>query len=103
MKAIFISVCILASLVGAPLLGAAENACWLSADPQNDVWVIVYDADEEDDRGPVLWKGKIPAGEKIRVKSTDGNIRYQYKMNPDEGYGGDTSVECAQENVILVD
>ena len=102
MKPIIILFCFLFNLLFVPYPCAADNTCWISTG-QQDVWVIIYDANEEGDREGVLWEGKIPAGEKVKVKSTKGHIRYQYKTNPNEGYEGDLSTECYQQITVLVD
>lgn len=65
--------------------------------------MIVYEADAEGNRGGIIWQGKISAGERVKIISNNGHFRYQYKMNPDEGYEGDTSADCYQEFTILVD
>jgi hypothetical protein len=76
---------------------------WISAGSQEDGWVIVYDADDEGDSNGIIWQGKIPAGEKIIISSTNGHIRYQYKTNPNEGYEGDNTEDCDQQITISVD
>ena len=103
MKSVLLLTFVVLNLVWLPASFAADNTCWLTAGSQDDVWVIVYDADEEGDRGGVLFEGKIPAGGKIKVNSTDGHIRYKYKMNPNEGYVGDISTDCYQQESILLD
>ena len=104
MKTFLLLICFMLHLVWIPSLGAEDNTCWIVAGPQEDVWVIVYNENAEGTRGGIIWQGKIPAGEKIKVSSTDGHIRYQYKINPDEGYEGDTSTEdCVQQAIISVD
>ena len=80
-----------------------QNTCWFSAPQQNDVWVIVYDADVDGNRGGVIWQGKIAAGQKIKIKSTDGHIRYDYKLDPDQPYEGEVSVGCFGQHRISVD
>ena len=45
MRATFILICFLLSFVWVPSIFAADNTCWLSAGSEEDVWVIVYDAD----------------------------------------------------------
>ena len=64
--------------------------------------MIVYDADNDGNRGDVIWEGKIPAGGKIKVSSSDGYIRYDYKRAPDQPYQGDNSVGCFQQRSIAV-
>ena len=103
MKTILFLICFLLNLACVPFLLAADNTCWISGGSQEDVWVIVYDANDEGDRGGIIWQGKIPAGEKIKIRSTDGHIRYQYKTNPNEGYEGDDTEDCNQQITISVE
>jgi hypothetical protein len=103
MKIFFFLICLVLNLTWIPISSADDNTCWLSAGSQEDVWVIVYDSDDEGDFGDIIWQGKIPAGEKIKISSTDGHIRYQYKMKAHEGYEGDISADCYEQLTILVD
>lgn len=103
MKAFYLLILFMLSLVWIPFLFAADNTCWLIAPAQEDVWVIVYNENSESTRDGIIWQGKIPAGGKIKVTSTVGHIRYQYKTNPDEGYAGDISADCFQKVTISID
>ena len=82
---------------------AGDNSCRIMAGAQDDVWVIVYDADAEGDRGPIIWKGKIEAGQSIPITSTDGHIRYDYTLDPNQPYDGHLSRWCNGQNTILMD
>lgn len=86
-----------------PYLYAEDNSCRLTAPPQDDVWVIIYDADGDGNRGEIIWKGKIAAGQEIAVTSTDGHIRYDFTRDKDQPYEGDIAVECYQQKNILID
>ena len=90
-------------LVSVPFLYAEDNSCQLTAPVQDDVWVIVYDADVEGNRGDIIWEGKITAGGKIKVSSTDGHIRYDYRLDPDQPYEGDVSVGCFGQRSISIE
>ena len=59
MKSIHIAISLVLILVWTPYLCAEDNTCWLTAPLQDDVWVIVYDADADGNRGDVIWEGKI--------------------------------------------
>ncbi len=82
---------------------AEDNSCRLMAPEQDDVWVIVYDADDDGNRKQIIWKGKIEAGKQITVNATDGNIRYDYTLDPGSPYGGDLSRGCHDQKIILVE
>jgi len=103
MKISFVLIGLVLNLVWTPFLCAEDNTCWLTAPLQDDVWVIVYDADDDGNRGDVIWEGKIPAGGKINVRSSDGHIRYDYKIDPQQPYEGDLSVGCYQQRSIALD
>ena len=75
-------------------VAAAEFTCGLSAPGQDDIWVIVYEANADGDRGDPIWEGKIPAGKKIQIKCDNGHIRYQYTREEDQPYEGDVSRWC---------
>ena len=103
MKSILIILFFVLSLVFVPFLSAENNSCRLTAPAQDDVWVIVYDADGDGNRGKILWQGKIAAGQEIEVTSTDGHIRYDYTRDKDQPYEGDITEECYPDNTILID
>ena len=103
MKPIVVSLIFMLSLTVAPCLFAEDNTCRLTAPPQDDVWVIVYDADGDGNRGKILWQGKIGAGQEISVTSTDGHIRYDYTRDKDQPYSGGISSGCYQDTNILID
>jgi hypothetical protein len=103
MKYAFILLFLMSSLALIPDLYAEDNTCRLMASAQDDVWVIVYDADVDGNRGKIIWKGKIAAGQEIAVTSTDGHIRYNYTHDKDQPYEGDIAVGCYQGHGILVD
>jgi hypothetical protein len=93
----------ISSLAFIPCLFAEDNSCWLTAPPQDDVWVIVYDADGDGNRGKIIWQGKIDAGQEIEITSTDGHIRYDFKRDKDQPFEGDIDAVCYQKREILVD
>jgi len=82
---------------------ADDNTCWIQGSEQDDVWVIIHDADGDGNRRQVLWEGKIAAGQKIKIESTDGFIRYDYKSDPNQPYEGDISVGCTGDQTFLVE
>ncbi len=93
---------LLVSLLIAAHSHAGDNSCTIVAPAQNDRWVKIYDADGDGDRGKIIWKGKIEAGQKVPVTSTNGHIRYQYAPRLKGPYQGDTSAWCDQNNTILL-
>lgn len=103
MRSMALLLCVVMLFIGVSSVFADDNSCYLSAPPENDVWVIVHDADAEGDTNSVIWQGKIMAGQKVRIQSTSGNIRYDYRVNPDDAYGGDVAVGCYGEQSFLVE
>ena len=103
MKSIRLFLLIMLGLALAPYLYAEDNTCRLMAPAQDDVWVIVHDADADGNRGKIIWRGKIAAGQEMAVASTDGHIRYDYTRDKDQPYEGDIAVGCYQNNNVLID
>jgi hypothetical protein len=93
----------LASMLLAASTQAADNTCRIVGSAQDDVWVIIYDADADGNRGPIIWKGKIEAGKEIPITSTDGHIRYNRASDPNQPYDGDESRACYGNNIIQAD
>lgn len=87
----------------APHVFAADNSCRIMGSLQNDVWVIIYDADSDGNRGPIIYKGKVEAGKEVPIKSTDGHIRFDYTLDPNQPYDGDLSRACFGNRTIQVD
>ena len=77
MKSILLLEVFVSSFALSFVSNAEDYSCWLEVPPQDDVWVVVYDADSGGNRGNVIWKGKIDAGREKKIATTDGHIRYQ--------------------------
>jgi len=96
-------VILFSSLLFAVHAQAGDNTCRIVAGDQDDVWVIIYDADNDGNPGPIIWKGKIEAGKSIPITSTDGNIRIDYTMDPNQAYDGALQSGCYGQQTVLVD
>lgn len=94
---------LLSSLLLAVSTYAEDNSCRIMAGAQDDVWVIIYDADADGNRNQIIWKGKIEAGKEIPITSTDGHIRYDRASDPNQPYDGDIARGCYGQKTILVD
>ncbi len=90
------------SLVLSSALRAEDNTCWIVAPPQDAVWVKVHDSDRDGNPGPLIWKGKIEAGQEQKITSTQGHIRYSYTRDEYQPYEGENSVGCYDERRIGV-
>jgi hypothetical protein len=66
---------------------AEEGTCVLEAS-NKDVFVIVFDADDEGNKGPQIWQGRINQGESAKITAPHAHIRYSYNDQP-EGDGPD--------------
>jgi len=103
MKVFIFLICFVPNLFWTSSVFADDNTCFLSTSPENDVWVIVYDADADGNRNEIIWEGKIPAGQHVKIQCTDGHIRYDYKLDPAQPYDGDIPIACFGEQSFIVD
>ena len=72
---------ILGLMLSSPAI-AEEGTCYLKAD--RDVYLEVYDWDEDGNRGGILWKGRLNEGKTIMLKAPHGLFSYDYNDRPDE-------------------
>jgi hypothetical protein len=56
---------------------AEEGTCIFEASNQ-DVFVMVWDQDEEGNKGAQIWQGRINQGESAKITAPHGQIRYSY-------------------------
>jgi hypothetical protein len=82
---------------------AEEGTCVLEAS-NKDVFVIVFDADDEGNKGAQIWQGRINAGESAKITAPHALIRYSYNDQPDEDQplSGDVDRSCDGGETILV-
>jgi hypothetical protein len=91
---------------------ANHNVCTLKASG-NEVWVRVFDVDRDGNimRGhhsygfisrEVLWDGILAQGERSEIKSSSGQIRYDYKVSSDDRAYGNNSATCSHGEVIML-
>lgn len=100
LKYSFLSIALIFCFISSTPVTAAEYTCWINAPDQDDIWVIVYHADTDGNRGNPIWKGKISAGQRKQIKCNDGNIRYDYATEENQPYEGDVSRTCSDNNDI---
>ena len=91
-----------AGLLFSPNATAEEGTCILEAN--QDVFVIVWDQDEEGNKGRQIWQGRINQGGTAKITAPHGRIRYSYNDQPDEDQPltGDTDRLCSGDETILV-
>jgi len=82
---------------------ADEGTCVLKA-ADNDVFVIVWDADDKGNKGAQIWQGRINQGESAKITAPHGQIRYSYNDQPEEDQplSGDVDRSCSGGEIILV-
>ena len=82
---------------------AEEGTCVLEAS-NKDVFVIVFDADDEGNKGDQIWQGRINQGESAKITAPHARIRYSYNDQPDEDQplSGDVDRSCNGGESILV-
>ena len=82
---------------------AAEGKCILKAHSQ-DVFVIVFDMDDEGNQGPQIWQGRINHGGSVKITAPHGRFRYDYNDQPEENQplSGGHDRWCNNMNTILV-
>ena len=91
-----------ASFFSIPKADAEEGTCVLEAN--QDVFVIVWDHDDEGNKGRQIWQGRINQGKSVKITAQHGQIRYSYNDQPDEDQplSGDTDRSCSNNEIILV-
>jgi hypothetical protein len=85
-----------------PEADAEEGTCVLEAN--QDVFVIVWDQDDEGNKGRQIWQGRINQGKSVKITAPHGEIRYSYNDQPDEDQplSGDVDRSCNSDEIILV-
>ncbi len=85
-----------------PEAAAEEDTCVLEAN--HDVFVIVWDHDDEGNKGRQIWQGRINQGKSVKITAPHGQIRYSYNDQPDEDQplSGDVERWCDSGKTILV-
>jgi len=93
----------LAWFLSIPQADAEEGTCVLEAS-NKDVFVIVFDADDEGNKGDQIWQGRINQGESAKITAPHARIRYSYNDQPDEDQplSGDVDRSCNGGESILV-
>jgi hypothetical protein len=81
---------------------AEEGTCVLEAN--KDVFVIVWDQDDEGNKGRQIWQGRINQGKTVKITAPHAQIRYSYNDQPDEDQplSGDVDRWCNSDETILV-
>ena len=91
-----------ASFFSIPQANAEEGTCVLEAN--QDVFVIVWDHDNQGNKGRQIWQGRINQGKSVKITAPHAHIRYSYNDQPEEDQPltGDTDRSCSNNETILV-
>jgi hypothetical protein len=86
-----------------PDADAEEGSCYLKANT-TDVFVIVYDLDQDGIQGQQIWQGRINRGETAKITTPHGRFRYEYSAEPDKDQplSGGFDRWCRNLETILV-
>jgi hypothetical protein len=83
---------------------ADQGSCYLKA-IRTDVYVVVYDLDQEGNMGYQIWKGKIDEGQEVLINAPNGQFRYYANADPtdvNEPLSGGISRLCSDKRRIGV-
>jgi len=85
-----------------PEADAEEGTCVLEAN--KDVFVMVWDLDEDGNKGRQIWQGRINQGDTAKITAPHARLRYSYNDQPDEDQplSGDVERWCNSGETILV-
>jgi hypothetical protein len=94
---------ILAALLPTQNSDAEEDSCYLKANA-TDVFVIVYDLDDNGTQGKQIWQGRINQGETAKITTPHGRFRYDYNAQPDKDQplSGGSDHSCSNLETVLV-
>jgi hypothetical protein len=94
---------IAAGFVSLPDAGADQGSCILQA-TDKDVFVLLYDINDDGSRGAQIWEGRINAGQTARITTPHPQFIYYYNDQPDsdQPLSGGTERWCNNDEVILV-
>jgi hypothetical protein len=82
---------------------AEEGSCYLKASA-TDVFVIVYDLDDNGIQGKQIWQGRINQGKSVKITAPHGRFRYDYNAQPDidQPLSGGNDRSCSNLETIMV-
>jgi hypothetical protein len=85
-----------------PFLDAAadDKTCVLKAD--DNLHVVVWDEDSDEDRQGKIYSGKLEPGDRYDIKSKTGFIVFSYRRADDDRSYGDNHRKCKNGNTIRV-
>jgi hypothetical protein len=94
---------LLTGLLSTPGADAEPGSCYLQAS-NTDVFIIVFDMDDDGNRGQQLWQGRINQGESVKITVPHGQFLYDYNDQPDDDQplSGGQDRDCSGLNTVLV-
>ena len=79
---------------------ADDKTCILKAD--DNVHVVVWDEDSDEDRQGKIYSGDLKSGDRHNIKSKTGFIVFSYQRADDDRSYGDNHRKCNHGNTIRV-
>ena len=93
---------LIAGCADSPDVDTETGACYLKA-AHSDVYLKVFELDQDGNMGPFIWQGRINQGQTTRIKTSHANIRYFYNAEPDVDRSFSGGVDKACDWLDIVD
>jgi hypothetical protein len=92
----------LAGFLSATQAAEDDTYCYLEASV--DVFVAVWNLDDEGNKGYLIWKGVVKPGKPKLIRTFDGQVRISTTTNYEDGgpLGGDNDRSCIGGETIGV-
>jgi hypothetical protein len=99
---IAVSLTMLWGLMSSTAAMEEEGTCYLKA--TTDVYMEVYDYDEDDNRTGFLWKGRLNEGKSIKIKAPRGRLSFDFNDLPDQDrpLSSADEVMCTDDRTVSV-
>jgi hypothetical protein len=73
---------LIAGCANGPDVDTETGACYLKA-AHSDVYLKVFELDNDGNMGALIWQGKINQGQTERIGTAHARLRYFYNSQPD--------------------
>jgi hypothetical protein len=101
--AIMLLAIMLAGCANGPDVEPETGACYLKA-AIGDVYLKVFELDNDGNMGPLIWQGKINQGQTERIQTAHARLRYFYNSQPDveQPFRGGVDKACDDLEIVGV-
>jgi hypothetical protein len=89
---------LLSFFLSIPKTTSGENTCWLEA-ADEDLYLTVYDVDQDDNILSTPFQGLITRGQKIFIQSVAGRLLFYYNISPDTSSSG-IQQQCKNNEIL---